>query len=293
MGELLHQTNRLGDLVGKSPAMQAVFSRLLKAAACDMPVILFGPAGSGKRLAARTLHDLSLRRSGPFVPVVTSGDPERLRQRLFGEPGLVAAALGGTLYIDEVANLDHAHQVTLLRALEPPASAGPDLRLVTATCREPEALLASGRIREDFHYRTHVIPVRMPTLADRRGDLPLLAEALSRRLGLRPLTAGEMERLSRRAFPGNVRELAEALRAMATLQPGAPAPPDVDVALSGRSLKKAVADFERAVIRRALEEARGDLARTADRLGMNPNALRSKIKAFGLRIDATDRPDQP
>lgn len=294
-----HLKDRLEDLVGRSPAMQTVFSRLRKAAACDVPVILFGPKGSGKHLAARTLHDLSSRKNGPFVAITTADDPNRLQRRLFGEQeagtptrGLVTAANGGTLYIDEVANLDHAHQVGLLRILDTENHFRHAFRLVAATRHDPEALLASGRIREDFHYRIHVIPIRMPPLSERPEDLPLLVAALSRRMGLHPLSPDNLELLFHRPLPGNVAELVEVIREMTTTQADAP-DLTVNPTLTAGSLKEAMNAFERAVILRTLQKAKGNLTRTASLLGVHRKTLANKIDAHGLRSDLCPLSDPP
>lgn len=281
MLETRHQNHGLGELVGQSPAMQMVFSRLRKAAACDVPVILYGPCGSGKHLAARTLHQMSLRKNAPFIPVSTSGNPDRVQSRLFGEPkdadqatrGLVAEARGGTLYVDELAHLNHAHQVALLRILEDDLF-NPAIRLVSATRHDPEALLASGCIREDFHYRTHVVPIRMPPLCERLGDLPLLAGALCQRMGLRPLSRDELQIICSQPLVGNVTGLASIIQHIVTTAPESEAP--------SFSLKEAMGSFERAVILRTLQKARGDLSRTASLLGVHRKTLAHKIQVHGI-----------
>ncbi len=289
MTETQELNDRLGDLVGQSAPMQKVFARLRKAARCEVPVVLFGPTGSGKQLAARTIHDLSRRKEGPFIPVTTTAP--HLCRRLFGEegsapsnPGLVSVAHGGTLYIDEVANLNHGHQVALLRILEAESPMGPSIRLMAATRHDPEALHASGCIREDFHYRTHIIPVRMPPLSERREDIPLLVSALSQRLGLRPLSPEGHHRLARHPLPGHVAELAEVIQRIATEDAEAPLPEE-DATLSQLSLKEAMNAFERAIIARTLQKAHGDLTRTASLLGLHRRTLAHKIQSHGLDLD--------
>ena len=276
--------------------MQKVFSRLRKAAGCDVPVILFGPKGSGKHLAAKTIHDLSPRKKGPFVPVTTAAP--HLHHRLFGEEdigtpaqGLVTVAHGGTLYIDEVANLNHAHQVALLRILEAEPPLGHSLRMMAATQYDPEELLASVCIREDFHYRTHIIPVRMPPLSERREDLPLLIDALSNRMGLSPLSPEELHRLTLHPLPGHVTELAEVIQRITTEETDVPSPAG-DPATSRLSLKEAMNAFERAMIRRTLQKTHGNLTHTASLLGVHRRTLTHKIQSHGLCLDPPTSPER-
>ncbi|MEK7445669.1 MAG: sigma-54 dependent transcriptional regulator, partial [candidate division NC10 bacterium] len=197
-------------LLGETPAMQAVLEKVRAVAESDAPVLLLGESGSGKELVAQALHWGSARRAGPFVPVSCAAVPESLLEsELFGHEkgaftgadrkraGLFAAAHGGTLFLDEIGELQPGIQVKLLRVLQdrgvrPVGSTEEvrvDFRLVSATNRDLAARVREGKFREDLYYRLAVIPVRLPALRERAGDIPLLAshflERAARRLGKR------------------------------------------------------------------------------------------------------------
>ncbi|MEW6676374.1 MAG: sigma 54-interacting transcriptional regulator [Pseudomonadota bacterium] len=221
----------LAGMVGRSPTFNRMLELIHRVAPRDTPVLLLGESGTGKELAAQTLHNLSARSGKPFVPVDCSGMTESLfESELFGHEkgaftgasqrkvGLVEAAAGGTLFLDELGDIPLSLQVKLLRLLE----AGSfrrvggvdilraDFRLVAATHRDLEAMVAAGSFRQDLYYRLSAFPIRLPALRERREDLPLLADNLLERLSPdRPmsLSTQALERLARHDFPGNIREL--------------------------------------------------------------------------------------
>jgi DNA-binding NtrC family response regulator len=223
-------------LVGRSPAFQAMLAQITRAAPAEATVLLLGETGTGKEVAARAIHEGSARAAGPFVAVDCSGLTETLfESELFGyekgaftgathlKTGLVEAASGGTLFLDEIGELPPAQQAKLLRLLETgtyrrvggvewlPA----DFRLLSATHRDLGAMVGEGRFRRDLYYRINTFPIHVPALAERRDDIPLLAESLLARIdaaakGKRRrhrLSGSALRALQARDYPGNIREL--------------------------------------------------------------------------------------
>jgi DNA-binding NtrC family response regulator len=220
-------------LLGSAPAMQRVFLEIAHATTTDAPVLLSGPTGAGKTLAARVIHEHSARASGPFITLHCGSIPEQLLEsELFGhEKGAFTGALtdraghierarGGTLFLDEIGDISPAVQAKLLRFVEERVftriggreEIRVELRLITATHKDLRAEVAAGRFREDLFYRLHVLTIAMPALKERRGDLAELAtnflSTASRPLALADET---MAVLLRYEWPGNLRELRNAL----------------------------------------------------------------------------------
>lgn len=246
-------------MVGSSPAMQEVYKQIAWAAQTDAAVVISGDTGTGKELAARSIHDLGCRRRGPFVAVNCGALPESLvESELFGyvrgafsgavgdKPGRFETADGGTLFLDEVGDLPAAAQVKLLRFLDTQCidrlgSVEPrhlDVRVVAATHRDLGAAVASGSFRRDLYYRLAVISVRLPPLTERRDDILPLArhflEGLAAPAPAPALTAAAADCLRRWHWPGNVRELRNAMQhalAVCTTGPilAAHLPPDLRV----------------------------------------------------------------
>ncbi|MEZ4409123.1 MAG: sigma-54 dependent transcriptional regulator [Polyangiales bacterium] len=220
--------------IGESPPMLALYDRLRRLGRSEVTVLITGESGSGKELAARALHRLSPRATGPFVPTHLGAIPTDLvASELFGHergaftgavdaaPGRFDIAARGTLFLDEVATMDAAVQVTLLRVLETfrytrvggRRERVADVRVVAATNRDLSAMVAEGSFREDLYYRLNVAAVAMPPLRERPSDVRPLAEHFLRRFSerfgtpARRLTAGAVARLEAHRWPGNVREL--------------------------------------------------------------------------------------
>lgn len=254
----------LQRMVGESAVMLAVKQTLLRVARGMAPVLIHGESGTGKELAARAVHECSTRAAGPFVPVNCSAIPEHLLEaEFFGHrkgaftgatadhAGFFAAAQGGTLFLDEIGELPLAMQVKLLRAVQErrvrpvgeTAEMPVDVRLVSATHRNLDQMVAQGQFRQDLYYRLNVIGVALPPLRERLDDLPLLVDALladirrdTARPGLR-LRPDALQRLRQHRFPGNVRELDNLLhRAVALSVHDLLGPDDIDLpATSGMS----------------------------------------------------------
>ena len=250
------QTAALQAMVGESAPMQAVKDTLRRSARGMAPVLIHGESGTGKELAARAVHELSNRAAGPFVPVNCSAIPEQmLEAEFFGyrkgaftgamasHDGFFAAAGGGTLFLDEIGELPLSMQAKLLRAVQErkiralgeTAETPVDVRLVSATHRDLQRCVAEGLFRQDLYYRLNVIGVALPPLRERLDDLPLLVDALLRRIRSdheRPelrLSPEALLQLRMHAFPGNVRELENLLhRATALSTSDIIGPQDLD-----------------------------------------------------------------
>ena len=231
-------------LIGRSPAFRRMLELVARVAPAEASVLLLGESGTGKELVANAVHEASRRADGPFVAVDCSGLTETLfESELFGhergaftgaiarKTGLIEAAAGGTLFLDEVGDIPLGIQVKLLRLLETGAyrrvgSSEPrraDIRLVSATHRPLERMVRDGQFRQDLYYRINTFPIAVPPLRERREDLPLLVEALLRRVAPgRPLhlSATALRQLNRYPFPGNVRELRNLLERASLLCDG-------------------------------------------------------------------------
>jgi len=238
----------LEKFTGKSPAMENVYRLIRKVAPTDATVLIEGPSGSGKELAAQAIHSLSKRASGPFVALECSAfQGELLKSELFGyEPGTftgglkegkrgcIESAAGGTLFLDEIGEIDTATQITLLRTLETKSvrrlggttEQPVDFRLVCATNKDLAKMVAEGTFREDLYYRLNVIDIRMPALRDHREDIALLvarflkefsSAAGSRVTGIEPAALKALEDYP---WPGNVRQLRNVVEKMVILSSG-------------------------------------------------------------------------
>ncbi|HSC06096.1 MAG TPA: sigma-54 dependent transcriptional regulator [Steroidobacteraceae bacterium] len=307
-------------LLGQSLAMQQLREMISKVARSQAPVHISGESGTGKELVAQLIHDSGPRREGPFVPVNCGAIPtELMESELFGhkrgsftgavadKKGLVQAAEGGTLLLDEVADLPLHMQVKLLRVIQEKAvraigdarETPVDVRILSATHKNLSALVAEGAFREDLYYRINVIELRVPALRERPEDIQELAESmvrrLSRRLKVEPpaLTEDALAAMSRYPFPGNVRELENILeRALALAGGKAISAGDLQLreapvsaapaTAGGGPLGEQLEDIERDAILKALEQTRYNKTAAAKLLGMSFRALRYRIKKLGI-----------
>jgi two-component system response regulator AtoC len=322
----LDRASGFEELVGGSPAMQEVFRVVQQVADADATVLLRGETGTGKELVARALHRRSARRDGPFVAVNCTAVPRELMEsEFFGhEKGAFTGAAarrqgrfqqadGGTLFLDEIGDLDQGVQAKLLRALQEReiTRVGAeriervDVRVVAATNRDLEALVKEGQFRDDLYYRLDVIPLRLPPLRERPGDLPALVDHFVRSFGERLGRAVPMpppEVLAAAAgypWPGNVRELRNlceraALMGWDAVAPllGQPAPEQPALATPAEfslplldARARLVERFERAYLTRLLRQHRGKVGEVARAAGIAERNLYEKLKAYGLSRD--------
>jgi two-component system NtrC family response regulator len=317
----LRQAQAEDGIFGTSPAIQRLREMVRRVGPADLPVVVLGPSGTGKELVARALHDASPRRNAPFVAVHCGAIPaELLESELFGHlkgsftgahqdrAGLLAAAHGGTLFLDEVGEMPPAMQVKLLRFLQegtftPVGGRQPqkaDVRVVSATHRDLEAMVAEGSFREDFFYRLKGIILRSPALVERREDIALLAiRFLAEAAKSRPLrlTPEALAWVAGQNWPGNVRELKAVISSAAALADpsgdGSIGPDDLSFARSGppsaigtpapSSLAEAIHALERSMIGTALAATGNNHSATARTLGVSRVGLLKMMKRLGLR----------
>jgi len=318
------------EIVGASPAMAALLDRLSTVARSDAPVLVVGESGTGKELVARRLHALSDRSAGPFVAVNCAAFPETLLEaELFGhERGAFTGAVkkregrfrmahGGTLLLDEVAEMPLPAQAKLLRVLqegtfEPLGSDAPvrvDVRIVSATHRDLKRRIVEGQFREDLYYRLNAVTLHVPPLRDRPGDLPLLVSHFLRQFTPQGRTPPDVSveawrALSVHPFLGNVREFAHAMQHAVLLSRGETIEPehlpddirrvaaaaDAGGSRDVRPLAAVVKQAEREHILHALAVAGGKRTRAAELLGISRKNLWEKLNAHGISDSDIDDP---
>jgi two-component system, NtrC family, response regulator PilR len=321
-----------GTLLGSSPPMERVRAMISKVARSQAPVHIVGESGTGKELVARLIHDSGPRAGMPFVPVNCGAIPaELMESELFGhlkgsftganadQEGLIRSAEGGTLLLDEIADLPLPMQVKLLRVIQERAvrpvgdtrEIPVDVRFLSATHQDLGSLVADGLFREDLYYRINVIELCVPPLRERGGDILEIAAHILARLAARTgmdkleLSAEARRMLLAHPFPGNVRELENTLeRAVALCEGGRIEAGDIQLRApaangerNGRAraaapgsvinpeethLEGQIEDLERSAIVQALEQTRYNKTKAAEMLGISFRALRYRIKKLGI-----------
>lgn len=308
-----------GDIISRSPLMHKIFSILPEVAQSESIVLIQGESGTGKELVSRALHSLSPRAKGPFVAVNCGALPDTLLEsELFGHLagaftdakknrlGRFAIAEKGTLFLDEIGDISPALQVRLLRVLEehtyePLGSSRPvkaDVRIIAATNKDLTQLIEEGSFRKDLYYRINVVRLELPRLAERKEDIPLLAENFISRLNklrnknIAGLSPHALARFMRHDWPGNIRELENAIEyAFILCRGGLIQPEDLPEYLRGDGAQAPIfdgltlRDIERRAIYEALERNGWRRVATAKELGIDKNSLRRKIIRFGIEKD--------
>ena len=314
------------SVIGQSPPINQLRQTVEKVAPTNSRILIIGPSGAGKELAARTLHKLSTRSEAPFVVINAAAiTPERMEVELFGveegtgqarKVGALEEANGGTVFIDEIADMPRETQNKILRVLVDQTfqrvggntKVSVDVRIISSTARNIEAEIAAGKFREDLYHRLSVVPVRVPSLAERREDIPHLVdyfmEQISQSTGLPKRTIGPdaMAVLQLHDWPGNVRQLRNNVERLMILAGG-----DVEVPISadmlpqdvgsmvpamptgnggeqimGLPLREAREVFEREYLVAQINRFSGNISRTSEFVGMERSALHRKLKALGI-----------
>jgi two-component system response regulator PilR (NtrC family) len=315
----------LDKLTGSSQAIRQCKAMIAKLARSQAPVLVSGDSGSGKELAARLIHDLGPRGDGPFIPVNCGAIPtELMESEFFGhkkgsftgagadKEGLFQAADGGTLLLDEVADLPLHMQVKLLRVIQEKAvmpigareEVPVDVRILSATHQPLKPLVESGKFRSDLYFRLNVIEIHMPGLSERQSDIPLLTERFLEEIAEQwegqkspEISDKAMEALQRHHYTGNVRELINILQRAVTMCEGQLIEPedlflehvevhDAQVEARGKtdeqSLDSYMEDIEKKMLEDALQKARYNKTQAAELLGISFRSFRYKLKKFGI-----------
>ncbi len=318
---LADQLRQDDTIIGVSRSISELRQQIEVTAPTQGRVLIFGENGTGKELVARTIHALSPRRDEPYVEMNCAAIPEELiESELFGhvkgaftgaseaKPGRFLLADGGTLFLDEIADMSLRTQAKVLRVLQEQAfepvggaTLRVDTRVIAATNKDLQREIAAGRFREDLYFRLNVIPLRVPPLRERTEDIPLLAEHFVKHFShqygrIKTLADGAMPILQAYRWPGNVRELKNMMERLVILTPRdeialaeltqalrgyaeTPPAPGADFG----SLREAREDFERRYILMKLEEAGGNVVKTAESLGLERSNLYRKMRAYRIR----------
>ncbi len=308
------EKEKFGNMIGRHEKMRRIFNLISNVAASDATVLVLGESGTGKELAARRVHELSSRSSGPFIVLDCAAYPQTLLEaEMFGHEkgaftgavharkGLFELAQGGSLFLDEAGDIPLPSQVKLLRALQfkefhrlgSETVTRVDVRVIAATSRDLRAEIERGTFREDLYYRLHVIPIIMPPLRERLSDLPLLVSHFLERLSggstKKKIRPDAMQVLLNHNWPGNIRELENAME-HAFIMSGTDAIKAADLPaylhgsrkLSGTA-SDGLEDVERSHVIKVLQECRGNKIMTARRLRISRSTLYKKLEQFDLK----------
>ncbi len=301
------------EMIGSSPAMIEVYKRISKAAPSEATVLIQGETGTGKEMVARMIHNNSNRTQQPFVPVdCASITASLLESELFGalrgsytgadrdRIGAFEAANNGTVFLDEVGEIDHGFQLRLLRFLQEkeirpigsPRAKRVDVRVIAATNRDLAKLVEQSKFREDLFFRLNVVPIHLPPLRERRGDIPLLAHFFIKRSAERygrdaKLTESGLRALQEYTWPGNVRQLQHMIERLSILAPQHRIDEEAVLdAIQSMSSKEAsgetLADTEAEQIRKVLAATGGNKSRAAKLLGIERKTLYRKLERMGI-----------
>lgn len=323
--DLKKRSGETFDLVGSSPALNHLRQIIERVAPSNSRIMIMGPSGSGKELAARAIHGLSGRKGGPFVTLnAATITPERMEIELFGtesngserKVGALEEAHRGTLYIDEIADMPLETQSRILRVLVEQQfervggtkRVKVDVRVISSTAQNLEAMIAEGRFREDLYHRLSVVPVVVPPLSERREDIPVLVEhfmgQIGGQAGIRQRRLGDdaLAVLQAHNWPGNIRQLRNNIERLMILTRGDEAdtpitadllpaeigdvmprlPTQSDQHIMALPLREARELFEKEYLLAQINRFGGNISRTAEFIGMERSALHRKLKSLGL-----------
>jgi two-component system nitrogen regulation response regulator NtrX len=324
--ELRRISGKAQKILGKSSVANQLRNVIEKTAPTNSRIMIAGPSGSGKELAARTIHQLSNRSNGPFVVInAASITPETMEVELFGveagegrtrKVGALEEAHGGTLFIDEVADMPRETQGKILRVLVDQSftrvggatKVHVDVRIISSTARDLALEVEDGRFREDLLHRLSVVPIRVPALSERREDIPELVDFFQSQIGqatgLPKRVVGDdaMAVLQSHEWPGNIRQLRNNVERLMILAGGDPEavitadmlPPEIGALvptrpngeggehLMGLALREAREIFEREYLVAQINRFGGNISRTAEFVGMERSALHRKLKSLGV-----------
>jgi len=326
----LRRFGRFGRMLGNSPAMQHLYDQINKVAPTEATVLVIGESGTGKELVAQTIHELSLRRKHPFLPVNCGAiSPNLIESEMFGHErgsftgadrqhkGYFERAHGGTLFLDEITEMPIELQVKLLRVLETGMfmrvgvnrEIESDVRIVAATNRNPEKAVADGKLREDLYHRLNVFPLQVPPLRERGKDVELIAQSFLEQLNAehktsKVLAPQVLAELSAHSWPGNVRELKNYVQRAfimsddAIIMPSAvplqvsPARPAAATVVPV-AVGTSLADADRQLILATLEQCGGVKKRAAEILGVSLKTLYNRLEEYAAagKGGATDEQD--
>ena len=317
---------KFDNIIGTSQAMQQVFTRMEKVAATDSTILVLGASGTGKELVAKAIHFNSQRKDKPFIAINCGAIPaDLLESELFGhvkgaftsaiadKPGKFEAANGGTIFLDEIGDMPLQLQMKLLRVLQEhefervgsTKKFHLNIRLISATNAALAEQVKAGKFREDLYYRLNVIPIILPPLKERRGDITLLARFFLEKIckdmrrSLLSIDSSAMQAIEAYDWPGNVREMENVIERAVALTDGtiitcADLPTDIAsahlelpplspvVTSEGVDMSQIIADIERQMIVQAMDIGNGIKARAADLLSLNRTTLVEKIKRLGM-----------
>jgi two-component system nitrogen regulation response regulator NtrX len=318
--ELRETLTRKCVIVGTSRAIETVQEQTQMAASSNGRVLISGESGTGKELVARRLHELSARARGPFVEVNCAAIPQELiESELFGhekgsftgaferKKGKFELADGGSLFLDEVGDMSLQTQARLLRVLETQSfqrvggskNITVDVRVISATNKNLEEMIREDRFRGDLFFRLNVVPIELPPLRERRGDIPLLVEhflgEFAAEYGQAPktITREALKKLAEHDWPGNIRELRNLIERLVIMTPsdtiegGAvtlEGPPAGENYLDVRTLREARDLFEKNYITKKLKENNWNISRTAEVIEIERSNLHRKIKSYRIRL---------
>jgi two-component system nitrogen regulation response regulator NtrX len=325
VAELKQRSGESDDLVGSSAAMNHLRQTIDRVAPTNSRVMIFGQSGAGKEQAARAIHQRSQRAGGPFIVLNAAAiTPDSMETELFGtEPrngaarrvGALEEAHGGTLYLDEIADMPRETQGKILRVLVDQTfervggstKVKVDVRILSSTARDLEAAIGDGQVREDLFHRLSVVPLRVPALAERREDIPELVahfmDQVSGSTGLAPRSIGDdaMAVLQAHDWPGNLRQLRNNVERLMILTRGDPdavisadmlpkeigeilpsTPSEGSTHIMSLPLREAREVFEREYLTAQINRFSGNISRTAEFVGMERSALHRKLKSLGV-----------